>query len=69
MDSRFEDYYQNITLCNESLNSHYIGFNYSDEDKTLKYRCSYGFYRNEEEKESYLDNIDKQMKFLFWGFA
>ena len=65
LDSRLEDYYQNITLCNESLNSHYIGFNYSDEDKTLKYRCSYGFYRNEEEKESYLDNIDKQMKFLF----
>lgn len=65
LDSRLEDYYQNITLCNESLNSHYIGFNYSNENKILSYRCSYGFYQNIEEKESYIDNIDKQMKFLF----
>ena len=65
LDSRLEDYYQNITLCNESLNSHYIGFNYSNENKILSYRCSYGFYQSTEERESYIDNIDKQMKFLF----
>ena len=65
LDSRFEDYYQNITLCNESLSSHYIGFNYSDKDGMLTYRCAYGYYKNEEEKKSYIDNIDSKMKFLF----
>ena len=64
LDSRLEDYYQNIMLCNEKLSSHYIGFNYSISDKILTYRCAYGFYQNELEKESYIDNINNQMNFL-----
>ena len=65
LDSRFEDYYQNITLCNESLSSHYIGFNYSSIDKMLSFRCAYGFYKDEEDKKSYIDSIDDKMKFIF----
>ena len=65
LDSRLEDYYQNITLCNESLSSHYIEFNYSSNDKILTYRCAYGFYENEEQQLSYIDAIDNKMKFLF----
>ena len=65
LDSRFEDYYQNIILCDENLGAHYIGFNYSTSDKILSYRCAYGFYKNVEEKESYIDKIDSKMKYLF----
>ena len=65
LESRLEDYYQNITLCNESMNSHYLGFNYSETNKTITYRCAYGFYENEDEKLSYIDNIDSKMKMVF----
>ena len=65
LDSRYEDYYQNITLCNESLSSHYIGFNYSSIDKMITFRCAYGFYKDEEDKKSYIDSIDDKMKFIF----
>ena len=65
LDSRLEDYYQNITLCNESLSAHYMEYNYSTNDKILTFRCAYGFYESLEEKESYIDNIDSKMKFLF----
>ena len=65
MDSRLKYYYQNITLCHEFLCSHYIEFNYSAEDKILAYRCAYGFYENEEQKSSYIEDIDNKMKFLF----
>ena len=68
LESRLEYYYQNITLCNESLSSHYISFNYSTkdtEDKILTYRCAYGFYENEEQKLSYIDAIENKMKNIF----
>ena len=65
LDSRFEDYYQNITLCNETLSSHYIGFNYSSEDEIFTFRCAYGFYKDEKDKKTYIDNIDDKMKFIF----
>ena len=65
LDSRIEDYYQNITLCNESLSSHYLGFNYSKTDKILTYRCAYGFYENEAEKNNYIDNIDSKINMIF----
>ena len=59
LDSRLEDYYQNIILCNESLRAHYMGYNYSIPNKQLTYRCSYGFYENEEQKDSYVENINE----------
>ena len=65
LDSRLEDYYQNITLCNESLSAHYMEYNYSTKEQILTFRCAYGFYESIEEKESYIDNIDSKMKFLF----
>ena len=65
LESRLEDYYQNISLCNESLSSHYIEFNYSDDDKILTYRCAYGFYENEQQKLSYIDAIENKMKYIF----
>lgn len=64
LDSRYEDYYQNITLCNESQSSHYIGFNYSAEDKIITYRCAFGFYKNLQQKESFISNINSQVGFL-----
>ena len=64
LEQRLEEYYQNITLCNESLGSHYMEFNYSNTDKKFVYRCAYGFYKSEEEKQSYIDDIDSKMKFL-----
>jgi len=65
LESRLEDYYQNITLCDENSSSHYMEFNYSENEKTLTYRCAYGFYENEEERLSYVDNIDSKMKMVF----
>ena len=64
LDSRYEDYYQNITFCNESQSSHYIGFNYSETEKTITYRCAFGFYKNSKEKESFIDNIQSKAGFL-----
>ena len=65
LESRLEDYYQNITLCDENSSSHYMEFNYSETEKALTYRCAYGFYENEEERLSYVDNIDSKMKMIF----
>ena len=65
LESRVEDYYQNITLCNEKEGSHYMGFNYSTENEKIEYRCSFGFYESEEQKESYIEDIDAKVKFLF----
>jgi len=65
LESRLEDYYQNITLCDENSSSHYMEFNYSETEKALTYRCAYGFYENEEERLSYVDNVDSKMKMIF----
>ena len=68
LESRFDDYYQKITLCNEKESSHYIGFNYSTSDKLFTYRCAYGFYENNEQKDSYVNKInaiDDKMSSIF----
>ena len=62
LESRVEDYYQNITFCDDKENSHYISYNYSDSKKTITYRCAFGFYKNSDEKSSYLDTIDNELK-------
>ena len=64
LESRVEDYYQNITFCDEHENSHYISFNYSKEKNSLIYRCAIGFFKNEFEKSSYLDKVDNIIKAL-----
>ena len=68
LESRLEDYYQKITLCNETERSHYIGFSYSTTDKQFTYRCAYGFYENEEQKNTYVNKIsaiDDKMSGIF----
>ena len=62
LDSRVEDYYQNITFCDDKQNSHYITYNYSDINKSITYRCSYGFYKVEKGNSSYIDLIDSELK-------
>ena len=62
LDSRVEDYYQNITFCDDKKNSHYISYNYSEKTNNITYRCAYGFYQNEKDKHSYLDKIDTELK-------
>ena len=64
LDSRLEDYYQNITFCDDKESSHYLAYNYSDKDKTFTYRCAFGFYKNNQEQSGYLDMIDTQLKSL-----
>ena len=65
LDSRLQDYYQNITLCDETASSHYMEFNYSETEKEFTYRCAYGFYESEEEKQSYVDSIDSKINVVF----
>ena len=62
LDSRVEYYYQNITFCDEKENSHYLGYNYSENKKIITYRCAFGFYKDENEKFSNLDLIDSELK-------
>lgn len=62
LESRVEDYYQNVTFCNESENAHYLSNNFTD--KKFTYRCAFGFYKNENEKSNYLDIIDSELKTL-----
>ena len=64
LESRLEDYYQNISFCDDRENSHYIEYNYSDTKKTFIFRCAFGYYENEEDKSSYLDIIDTELKSL-----
>ena len=62
LESRVEDYYQNITFCDEKENSHYLGYNYSEDNDIITYRCAFGFYKSVNEKSSYLDLIDSEIK-------
>ena len=64
LESRVEDYYQNITFCDDKENSHYISYNYSESKKTIIYRCAFGYYKNAQDKSSYLDVIDNELKSL-----
>ena len=65
LETRTNDYYQNITLCDLQLNAHYIGFNYSKTDEILYYTCAYGFYQSESEKNTYIDKINNKMNIVF----
>ena len=64
MDSRLEDYYQNISFCDDYENSHYLSYNYSSRTETITYRCAFGYYKSEEDKSGYLDIIDSELKSL-----
>ena len=65
LETRYTDYYQQILLCDDNKNAHYIGFNYSSDDNMIKYRCAYGFYQNAKEKKSYMDKIDSKVNMVF----
>ena len=61
LESRVEDYFQNISFCDDRANSHYISYNYSETKKTFTFRCAFGFYKNQEDKSSYLDIIENEL--------
>lgn len=63
LETRLLDYYQNVTLCNSKLNAHYMDFNYTG--KILTYCCAYGYFRDENDKKSYIDNLDSKMNIVF----
>ena len=65
LETRYTDYYQQILLCDDNKNAHYIGFNYSSEDNMIRYRCAYGFYQNPKEKKSYINSIDSKVNMVF----
>ena len=65
LETRLLDYYQNITLCDLKLNAQYIKYDYESSNKNLYYCCAYGFYKNEKEKMSYIDEIDSKMNIVF----
>ena len=64
LESRVEDYYQNISFCDDRENSHYLSYNYSEDKNTFTYRCAFGFYQDETHKSSYIDKIDIELKSL-----
>ena len=65
LETRTTDYYQNVTFCNNKLNAYYQSTNYESENKILYYCCVYGFYKDDEDKQSYLDKIDAKMNIAF----
>ena len=66
MDSRLEDYYQNVTFCDDNERSHYVAYNYSADKGTFTYRCAFGFYESDAQQSGFLDTIDKQLKSLVY---
>ena len=62
LESRVEDYYQNISFCDDRENSHYISYNYSEIKKSITFRCAFGFYQSEADKSSYVDIISSELK-------
>ena len=64
LESRVEDYFQNITFCDDKENSHYMSYSISAKSNTISYRCAFGYYTSEANKASYLDKIDKELKSL-----
>ena len=65
LETRLMEYYQNITLCNINQNAHYMYFNYNETLKTLVYTCAYGFYKDEKEKNDYIEKIDQKVNLVF----
>ena len=61
LESRVEDYFQNISFCDDRENSHYISYNYSETKKIFTFRCAFGFYKNQADKSSYLDIIENEL--------
>ena len=64
LESRVEDYYQNISFCDDKEGSHYISNNYSEDKNTFTYRCAFGFYQDEKHKSSFINKIDTELKSL-----
>ena len=64
LESRVDDYFQNISFCDDRESSHYMSYNYSEAKKTFTFRCAFGFYKSEQNKSSYLDIIDAGLKSL-----
>ena len=65
LETRLLDYYQNVTLCDNTLNAHYMSFNYSEIENTLYYCCAYGYYKDEKDKMTYIDKLDAKMNIVF----
>ena len=65
LETRLLEYYQNITLCDIKQNEHYMSFKYSELNRTLVYTCAYGFYKDEKEKNDYIEKIDEKVNLVF----
>ena len=62
LESRLEDYYQNITFCDDKESSHYMAYNYSYEKNSFTYRCAFGYYSSKANQDSIVDQIDNKLK-------
>jgi hypothetical protein len=65
LETRLNDYYQNVTFCDIKKNAHYTSFNYFPDNKLLVYNCAYGFFKSEKDKKNYIDEIDSKINVVF----
>ena len=65
LETRLNDYYQNVTFCDIKKNAHYTSFNYFPDNKLLVYNCAYGFFKSEKDKRNYIDEIDSKINVVF----
>ena len=62
LESRVEDYFQNISFCDDRENSHYMSYNYSEPKKSFTFRCAFGFYKDQADQSSYVDIVSSELK-------
>ena len=62
LESRVEDYFQNISFCDDRENSHYMSYNYSETKKSFTFRCAFGFYKDQADQSSYVDIVSSELK-------
>ena len=65
LETRNNDYYQNITLCNISLGAVYISSEYDNTTSIFTYKCAYGYFKSAAESNELIDEINNKMNKIF----
>ena len=65
LETRNNEYYQNITLCDINLGAFYINYEYDNNTSIFTYKCAYGYFKSEDESNKLLDDINNKMNQIF----
>ena len=65
LETRNNDYYQNVTLCDINLGAVYINFEYNNFSSIFTYKCAYGYFKSNDESKNLMDEINNKMDQIF----